>query len=187
MKCQDCTFLGQIPVSNMLKAGGNVLERGTISSKWEGLFFVFFFLFLIIRTQVRGEFGLKALCQDLKPLDPWKPKWQTSSSSLTVLVNTGLPLVGCTGQKRPDGSCGEPKTFLGWKGGWNSHWTSLSLGHLQNQNSCWATQSTCQWHLSAGISQAYRACIDTWSVDNSAWLVMTCCCMPLSPQCLPNI
>lgn len=50
MKCQDCTLLGQIPVSNMLKVVGSVFkkERYCLNEKVVGFFFG-----LIVRTQVR--------------------------------------------------------------------------------------------------------------------------------------
>lgn len=109
-----------------------------------------FFIIIIIRTQVRGEYEWKALCQDSKPLDPWIPNDRQHSphrQPWSILSFHWWDV------QRPDGFCGEPKTFLGWEGRWNSHWTSLSLGHLQNQNSCWATQSSHQWHLSAETHQ----------------------------------
>lgn len=152
MKCQDCTFLGQIPVSNMLKAGGNVLERGKIPSKWDDLFF--FFSFSYYHDSGEGRIWVESVVLGLKVLKALEPKWQAAFSSPTALVNTGLPLVGHTGQKRYDGFYGEPKTFLGWEGRWNSHSTSLSWGHLQNQNSRQATQNTHQWCLSAGTCQS---------------------------------
>lgn len=148
MKHQDSTFLGQIPVSKMLKAGGYILEKGNISSKW-----ICFFYYYYYQDSGEGRIWVESIVSGLKDRRPLDPKWQTAFSSPTALVDTELPLVGCTNQKRPDGFCGEPKTFLGWEGRWNSHWTSLSLGHLQNQNSCWATQSSHQWHLSAETHQ----------------------------------
>lgn len=183
IKHQDCTLLGQIPLSKMLKAGGNVLEWGKISSKWE----CFFLFFPYYQDSGEGRNWVESIVSGVKALRALDPKWQTVSSSLTALVSTGLPLVGHTGRKRHDGFGGEPNTFLAWEGGWNSHWTSLSLDHLQNQNSCRATQSSHQWHPSAEPTKAYRLHIDTWSVDNSALLVKACCCMPWSPQCLPTI
>lgn len=68
MKCQDCTFLGQIPVSNMLNAGVNILERVKISSKWEGFFVCFLFSFSYYQDSSEGRIWVESIVSGLEAL-----------------------------------------------------------------------------------------------------------------------
>lgn len=142
----------------------------------------FIFFFLIVKTQVRRDFVLKALVSGFKAFRALDPKQQRASSSLSVAVNTGLLLMGCTGQKRSVEWRTQDFPGLGGKVEFR-----LNFSQFRPSPSWQLMPSHREQPSITHICRNLPELIRTWSEGNLAWLVKTCCYMPLPASCLPNI